>query len=406
MRLTTLSGQDIDVRLHEPELLPGVVAIAVPEGSSPVGGKVNVPIADRQVPVLASGTHQLPAPVVAAHDAQHHEFAIVNGLTPIPVLDDDGTVRSTGALDGLGRYAARAAARELLEADGVVIAVEQGPEEVWRCRCCATVLVPQLGRHWILRASDLEVAAADAVRDGLVALTPPDAREAFVAGARARSDWCLSTRVGGGIPIPAASCLDCGKMTVEVEATSSCGRCMGTLVPEALFLDARFVAAIWALALGGWPERGGGMSTAEETVVVVSAAELAAWALPAMALGLRLAGQSPFATAVVHPWPAKPPPLEDWFDDHEADPRAIRLALVGNTHDPDAAAVAVAALDRSASDDVDPVQAAEAVAAGLSALDDGLPAQAAVLLASVLSGGVPAEAAERIRSLTIPILGD
>ena len=409
IRLTTSAGADLDLVVMAPELLPGAVAVAVPDGSPLAGSYVIVPIADREVPILAGGPLRAEAGVVvAAHNGADHELAQAHGLASVSVLDADGAVVCAGPLQGLGRYAARAAARALLEAEGVLDGADLASEEVWRCRCCGSVLVPQLGRHWFVRAADLEVGAADAVRDGRIAFTPPDARDAFLASAGARQDWCLSSRVPGGVPLPAATCIECGKVTVDVEPPSSCGKCMGMVVGEPLTLDARFVAAMWPIVLGGWP---GGRSSypAEETVSVVSSADLVGWVLPSVALSLRLSGSPPFGGIVVHPWP-DPEAARDERpfveNDDVADGRVLRLALVAGTDALDAAEAAVAALDRPAADDVDPAEAAEAAAAGVAALDDGAPAQAAALLASALSAGVPADAADRLRALALPILGD
>lgn len=409
IRLRTSTGADVDLVVREPELLPGAVAVGVPEGSPAVGATAIVPIADREVPVLVSSLRHAPGVVVPAHDGDDHALALAHGLRPVPVLDGDGAVVCEGPLQGLGRYAARAAAKALLEAEGVLVGVEPAAEEVWRCRCCGTVLVPQLGRHWFLRAAAIEVGAADAVRNGLVAFSPPDARDAFLASAGARPDWCISTRVPGGTPLPAATCLDCGKVTIDVTPTTSCGKCMGMLVAEPLALDARFVAAVWPLALGGWPSR---TPTAgyppEETVAVVSTADLVGWVLPAVALGLRLVGAAPFGGAVVHPWPQVEPAPDDrpFVEDGGGDPRVLRLALVAGTADLEVATAAVDALDRPYAEDIDPTEAADAAAAGVAALDECSPAQAAALLASALSAGVPADVADRLRALALPILGD
>jgi hypothetical protein len=128
--------------------------------------------------------------------------------------------------------------------------------------------------------------------------------------------------------------------------------------------------------------------------------------LPAVALGLRLAGAAPFASVVVHPWPDVDEPEEGTFVIEEVDPRVLRLALVAGTVDLEPAAAAVAALDRPAADEVDPTEAAAAASDGVAALDDASPAQAAGLLASSLSAGVPVEAADRLRALALPILGE
>ena len=174
------------------------------------------------------------------------------------------TVRSSGSVG-----TARAAARELLDAEGVLTGVEPAVEDVWRCRCCGTVAVPRLGRHWFLRVADLEVAAADAVRHGDVTFTPSDTRDAFVGAAGLRPDWCLSATITGGVPLPSATCRECGKSTVEVEPSSSCGKCMGELVADGETLDARFVAAVWAVAFAGWPGRRT-TNPPDETLAVVA----------------------------------------------------------------------------------------------------------------------------------------
>ncbi len=406
LRLTASDGTSLDIAVGDPELLPGAVAVVVAEGAPGAGSTVRLPIADRDVTVIAGDPGQVASIVVPMHDAISQAFATANGLAAIPVLDADGTVRVEGPLNGLGRYAARAEAKAILEADGAIVAIEEVQESVWRCRCCGTVLVPQLGRHWFLRAGDLEVAAADAVRDGLVVFNPPDAREAFLACAGARSDWCLGTTVAGGVELPASVCSDCGKTTVEVDASSSCGRCMGVLVPVPLRLDARFVAAIWAVTLCGWPGRSDASTPPEETTAVVGDDDLSTWVLPAMALGLRLAGVSPFSTAIVHPWPPVLAADVSEFQNAETDTRVLRMALVAGSDDLDVARAAVAALDCPAASDVDPVEVADVVADGVSALDDGAPAQAAGRLASALRAGVPAEAAERLRALALPIVGE
>jgi valyl-tRNA synthetase len=437
IELPTTDDRFVELTLVAPELLPGAVAVAVPEGSSLAGATVVVPIADREVPVVADPLHSEPALVVPAHDGDAHALARAHGFVPVAVLDGDGAVSAAGPLHGLGRYAARAAARGLLEAEGVLLSADSAPEEVWRCGCCSTVLVPQLGRNWFLRAADLEVAAADAVRNGLVEFSPPDARDAFLGRAGVRRDWCLSTNVDSGVPVPASLCLDCGKVTVDVDPASSCGKCMGVLVPQPLGLDARFVAAVWAVTNSGWPGRRPSTGPAE-TVVVVSGTDLAGWVLPAVALGLRLAGTAPFAGVVVHPWPeaaagSVPPVASSGASstsatstssttspstistpagelDLSGDRRVLRLVLASGVPDAAPAEAAVAALDRPLGEDeldgAEALEAAEAAAAGIAALDDGAPAQAAGLLASALSAGVPAEAAARVRALALPILGD
>ncbi len=398
------------VDLLAPELLPGVAAVAVPEGDERAGTSVMVPLSGREVPVVAADVDE-PMVVVPAHDPGSHELAGRFGLSPVVVLGGDGTVVAEGPLAGQARYAARAAARDVLAAEGRIAASAPAAERLDRCACCGTVVVPLLGRHWFLRFGELAGAAADLVRDGAVEITPPEFRDLLLSAAAGAMQWCLSGTVVGGVRMPVATCHDCGRTAVEVdERGGSCGRCMGTLEAADETLDALFVAAIWPLVAGGWPAGAPGADTATVVRAVVTPTDLVRWALPALALGARLAGL-PFTKVVVHPLG----PLDASLDDIVApspDSRAARLALLAGRPDASAAIAAVDAFDAASAitggQHADPELPAAAVAgaeAVVAALDDGAPAQAGLLLEALLGAGVPAEAADRVHALVLPLLG-
>ncbi|MBW3556504.1 MAG: class I tRNA ligase family protein [Actinobacteria bacterium] len=406
LSVTTSDGHELLVETDAPELLPGAVAVLVPAGHPAAGGEAVVPVAARQVPVLESPEDTAVRFVVAAHDVDAHELVLHAGLPMVPVFDGSGVVGAPGPLHGLGRYAARAAARQLLVAEGVVVAAQPGLEQVQRCGCCGSVVVPHLGWHWFLRSGEMDVGAGDAVRDGLISFVPSDAREEFLAVAAVRRDWCLSSAVAGGVAVPAARCLDCGRLAVETEPTLSCGGCMGPLTAEQETLDSRFVAAVWALVLGGWPQRRAAGNDGHEAAAVVAGQDLAGWVLPAVALGLRLAGTSPFCRVMVHPWPTPVDLHAGSFVDDTIDRRVRRLALVEGTGDLTTAHLAVEALDQPEAACGDDPEAAADAAAALAALGEEAPRHAAGRLAAALRAGVPAEAAERLRAMALPILGE
>lgn len=285
----------VEVRCPAPELLPGVVAVAVPPGHPGEGRVVAVPLTATTVAVVADPSVDEPTLVVPAHDGAALDLARRQGWLPVLVVDSSGVVRAPGPLYGLARYAARAAARQLLAAEGAVVAVEAGRERAARCPACTTVLVPKLGRHWFLARADLETAAADAVRDGLVDVAPAAAREELLSRAGDGPEWCVSRQLWVGEPLPVARCLDCGQEAVAVEPSTSCGRCMGHLVRGEAVLDGRFVASVWPLAAAGWPD--GGDGPAGCTVVVASCEQADAAAM--VGLGLRLTGAAPCGRVVV-----------------------------------------------------------------------------------------------------------
>lgn len=300
LRLIASNGIEIDVGFVCTELLPGVVAIAVPADHPAAGETVDVPLG-AAVPVVADADRSEPAFVIPGHDQNDLDSGRRLGLAPIVVLDGTGTVTASGPLEGLSRYAARAAATDLLLGEGVVVDTEAVEEAVLRCRRCGTVVVPRLGRHWFLPMSDLEVLVADAVRDSVITVAPGSGRDELIAAVGQRGDWCVSQQVWVGQPVPVATCADCGQTDVSVEPLASCRKCMGQLVADDDVLDARFVGAVWPLATAGWPQDEPSLpEIASRTLLVIAPTGLVLWAVRMAALGLKLAGAPPFTRVAVH----------------------------------------------------------------------------------------------------------
>ncbi|HVM06698.1 MAG TPA: class I tRNA ligase family protein [Acidimicrobiales bacterium] len=404
LRLAVLDGHDavgwLDVRCPAPELVPGIVAVAVPEGHPAAGHAVAVPVAATVVPVVADPTAVQPLLLVPAHDASDLERARRSGLAPVVAVDATGTVRAPGPLDGLARHAARAAAARLIAAEGVVAAVEPASEPVARCAACRTVLVAVLGRHWFLAVADLETAAADAVREGALVVSPPAARDELLALAGTSDDWCLSSRASPGQALPVARCADCGSVDVAVDLASSCRRCMGDLVREDGVLDARFVAGVWPLWASGWPD-GGRRGGEPATTALVVPGERLVDGLAMAALGLRLGGTVPFAELVTTPV-AGGGPVEVVALVEAEGSAAARVALLSDGVDVGFGRDVAARLDALAAGGAD-VRRLEAACA--AALDAGAPAAALGLLAAALAEGVPPEEAPRVRALAAPFVG-
>lgn len=410
LRLSVLDGADavgwLDVRCVAPEFVQGVAAVAVPEGHPFAGRVVAIPVAGTVVPVVADPSAAEPELVVPAHDVVALERARRAGLSAPGVVDATGTVRARGPLEGLARHAARAAARRLLGAEGVIAAVDATVEPVARCAACRTVLVPLLGRSWFLAMADLVTAAADAVREGCVVVSPAGARDELLTRAAATEDWCLSRQLWAGQPVPVAHCADCGSVDVSVEPSSSCRRCMGDLVPEDGVLDARFVSCLWPLWLAGWPDGQRGAGEPGGTTVVVPDERLAD-VLAMTALGLRLGGAAPFGEVIVAPIGGDAADVAEAMPDvagHAAsEGRAVvRLALVCGNLDLVAGRELAARLEDPTTGDADVDRLEEAVTA---ALDGGAPAAALGLLSAALAGGVPPDASGRVRALVAPFLG-
>jgi valyl-tRNA synthetase len=401
---------EVEVDFVAPELLQGVVAVVVPEDHPAAGNQVEVPVARIVVPVIADAEVGRPELVIASHDPAGLELARRHGLLPVDVLDADGVVRLAGPLEGLPRFAARAAARQLLTADGIVLVVRPGAEPSARCRRCGTVLVPRRGRHWFLPMADLEIAAADAVREADIAFAPPAARDELLARAGLGGGWCLSHQVWSGQPVPVSACLDCGQLDVSVESSASCGKCMGTLVAEPDVLDARFVGAVWPLATANWP--GAERAPAElagHTTLVVGPSGVVKWVLPMAALGVWLSGVVPFGSVAVHhvtateddPDPLVPVDLDALVGEEGS--RVVRAALLAGGLDFEAARGLVACIDDPPAGDTELDDLLVAYDAAFAA---GTPGDVVPLLVGILEAGISPDAADRVRALAAPLLGD
>jgi valyl-tRNA synthetase len=390
--------------LEAPELLPGVVAMLVPDGDGAAGRLAVVPLAGRTVPVVADAGVEEPVALVPAHDRDALQRARAFGLAPLEVLDAEGIVRVEGPLQGLPRYAARAAATKLLEDEGAVVGSVTRTETVTRCRRCGSVLVPRLGLHWFLAIDDLERAAADAVRDLPVTFSTPAARDELVDRAGAGGEWCLSHQVWAGQPVPVARCLDCGKVAVAVDGASSCGKCMGLLAPDDSVLDARFVGAVAMLSAAGWPDdERTVVDLAPATTLVVPPTGVARWALPVAALGVRLAGTAGFGHVAQLESPVGDVSAAEIAALVEAEGTAVaRLALLAGGLDAEEARQLAARIEAPPHGDssIDDLERAFD-----AAFDAGLPAMAMRVLASVLAAGIPRADSARVQAMAAPLLG-
>jgi valyl-tRNA synthetase len=402
-------GDILGVPTTAPELLPGAVAVAVDGDHPHAGASVELPLAGREVPIVVDQGE--PRLVVPAHDASDLELARRLGLSAPQVIDSEGVVRAEGPLDGLSRFAAREAAAKLLTAEGAIAASDPVSEVARRCRRCGTLLVPCLGRHWFLDMADLEVAAVDAVRDGLFTLAPPSALDDLVERAGQGGEWCLSHQVWAGQPVPVSRCLDCNQLAVAVEPADACGKCMGLLEADDGVLDARFVGAVWPLAMAGWPGTAAEkqlIETASDTMLLVNANGLIRWALPMAALGLRLAGLVPFAHVALHRVDLgsddRDPELEADLEalvDAEGRP-IVRSALVAGGLNIDEARHVVSCIAAPADGDTDVDALMESIDGAYAA---GQPGTVLTVLAPALGAGIPPDSIGRIQAASAPILG-
>ncbi len=398
----------IEVDLDEPELIVGAIAVAVPQDIAPAETSVYLPLVGREVPIVGVIGLAQAALVVPGHYQWCYELARQLDLPIAEVIDGEGVVRHKGALDGLSRYAARAAATELLVAEGYVNAHFTAVQTTRRCHRCASVLVALRGRHWILSFKALMEPVIALAESGAIAFTPHAALDRLLEAADEAGVWCVSQQLWSGQPIPAYTCLDCGQKSVVVDEPDSCSSCMGTVEQDADVLDARFVAAVAPLVMLNWPHSfdAGAAST---TALSVGGLGLDTWALPMAALGVRLCGAAPFSKVLVHQFAIGAPETghrrsAELAD--EVDRLGMRIARIGLLFgDLDAAratdALTTIGQPANGAGNIDAIT--EMYDAAIAALDSG---EALGIVLGAARDGLDASARTKLGELVRPLLAD
>jgi len=220
-----------------------------------VGQTVELPLTVRRIPIVADA-HVDPSfgtgavKVTPAHDPNDFEIGRRHDLPVLAVMDEHGVITAHGPFEGLDRFEARPAIVAALRADGR-IAGETRPyvHAVGHCSRCSTTVEPRLSLQWFVNVAPLAKAAGDAVRDGRVAISPPEMNARYFGWVDDMHDWCISRQLWWGHRIPVW-------YSPEGEA-----RCVGPdeVAPEGWtqdsdVLDTWFSSALWPFSTLGWPD--------------------------------------------------------------------------------------------------------------------------------------------------------
>ncbi|MDR1545871.1 MAG: valine--tRNA ligase [Deltaproteobacteria bacterium] len=305
-------GPPLTVATTRPETLFGDAAVAVapddPRHAGRLGGRVRIPLTDRLIPVLADahvdpqfGTGALK--VTPAHDPNDFQIGLRHGLPRLAAIDQRGRMTAlAGPYEGLDRFECRRRMLTDLEAQGLLARAEPLSHAVGVCYRCRTVIEPLVSRQWFVKTAPLAAAAAQAVRDGRIKLTPASWEKTFFDWMDNIRDWCVSRQLWWGHQIPAWHCRACGRVVVTREDPDLCPDCRGPLERDPDVLDTWFSSGLWPFSTLGWPDDTADLRRYYPTTVLVTGFDiLFFWVARMMMLGLKMTGQVPFRTVVLHP---------------------------------------------------------------------------------------------------------
>ncbi len=288
----------IAIATTRPETMLGDGAVAVHPGDAryaPIVGKLcEIPVGPKEhrrlIPII---TDEYPDPafgsgavkITGAHDENDYAVAQRNGIPMYRLMDEVAAMRSDGpayaeasalarqiaagggasaaeidALNlvpdvyrGLDRYEARRRVVADIDADGLMIGVEDKAIMQPFGDRGGVVIEPMLTDQWYVNAGELAKAPLEAVRSGAIEIVPKSWEKTFFNWMENIQPWCVSRQLWWGHRIPAWYAADGGIFVAETEAEARRLAGDAALTRDEDVLDTWFSSALWPFATLGWP---------------------------------------------------------------------------------------------------------------------------------------------------------
>ncbi|MHB1409756.1 MAG: valine--tRNA ligase [Acidovorax defluvii] len=270
------SGQLV-VATTRPETMLGDVAVMVhPEDERYkhlIGQMVNLPLCDRQIPVIADdyvdkefGTGVVK--VTPAHDQNDYAVGQRHKLPMICVLTLQATVNENAPAkyQGLDRFVARKAVVADLEAIGALVEVKKHKLMVPICTRTGQVVEPMLTDQWFVAMSkvsdqdptgkSIAQKAIDAVATGQVSFVPENWVNTYNQWMNNIQDWCISRQLWWGHQIPAWYDEEGNVIVARNEAEAQAKAPGKQLRRDDDVLDTWYSSALVPFSTMGWPNQG------------------------------------------------------------------------------------------------------------------------------------------------------
>ena len=361
----------ISIATTRPETMLGDGAVAVhpdDERYAPIVGKLcEIPVGPKEhrrlIPII---TDEYPDPdfgsgavkITGAHDFNDYQVARRNNIPLYRLMDTRGAMRSDGAAyaeaaaraaeivksgalpdaatvdevnlvpdeyRGLDRYEARQRVVAEIDAEGLMIAVEDKPIMQPFGDRSGVVIEPMLTDQWFADAKTLAEPAIAAVREGRTNFVPENWSKTYYQWMENIEPWCISRQLWWGHRIPAWYGPD-GEIFVAKSEEEAVANALahyvtnGTLTDEEArslaaeperrevflrrdedVLDTWFSSALWPFSTLGWPDRTPELATYYPTSVLVTGFDIIFfWVARMMMMGLEFMGEEPFGTVYVH----------------------------------------------------------------------------------------------------------
>jgi len=208
-----LGVEGVTIATTRPETMLGDTAVAVNPNDDRykefIGKKVLLPIANREIPIIAeeetdieTGTGALK--ITPAHSPIDFEIGKKHGLPIVNVINEDAEM--TGDIPerfkGMGTIDCSKALVKELDEMGLLVKIENIKHEVAICERCKTAIEPIISNQWYLNVEPLAKKALEALKKGDISVVPPGQQKALEHFYENIQPWCISRQLWWGQRIP------------------------------------------------------------------------------------------------------------------------------------------------------------------------------------------------------------
>ena len=299
----------VTVATTRPETMLGDVAVAVNPNDERYyglpGTTVNLPLTDRQIPIIADEHVDMDfgsgcVKITPAHDFNDYDLSLRHQLEPINIFTDSAAINENGPAKyrGMDRYTARKTIIADLDSQNLMECIENHKFMVPRGDRSHAVIEPYFTDQWFVRATPLAEPAIKAVESGQIRFVPSNWEKTYFEWMRNIQDWCISRQLWWGHRIPAwydeSGRVYVGRSEADVRQKHLLSTNIALRQDEDV-LDTWFSSGLWPFSTLGWPKEPPDLKTFYPSNVLVTGFDIIFfWVARMIMLGIKFMGDVPF----------------------------------------------------------------------------------------------------------------